>query len=206
MANNTNTLARPVVTSAMQRPIMAIGGHGSTLEDPFFPFMKGIAPGARLMPLRGTGHGIAGLGVGNSLRQIRDALKTNDPSTLYIGNSIGGPLLRKAISQVDPEGTNTQRQQIFVDPPNLNAYPFPINPPRPFSYMSPTATLIKDEVRKGIMNDTNTVSFTQGKWMNDFKHSPWINPTDPTNAANIENLTRIIKEKSKLPPTSAFIQ
>lgn len=195
----TGATPSTVTNAVPQRPVVAIGGHGSTLRDPFFPFIDQVAPGAQKIPLRGTGHGLAGLGVGNALSQIRDALRTNAPNTLFIGNSIGGPLLRKAISQVDPEGTNTQRQAIFVDPPNLDAYGFPVSPPRPFSYLSPTATLIKSQVRKGIMTDPNTVSFTQGRWMNDFKHSPWINPDDPTNAVNIQRLTEIIRSKSALP-------
>lgn len=179
-----------------QRQVVAVGGLGSTTNDNFFKEVLKIAPGAVLMPLRGTGHGLAGVGIGNASDQIRDEMnkyETNKIPALFVGHSLGASLLHNQIQKI-PSRSNIRT--ILVDAP--------YDPPWQQSpFQPPTARAITSASESGIKYAPNTLPWTGGKaimYGPNPAHTPWNNTNYPGNMERLEQMRGLIRRNMSYGP------
>lgn len=189
----TNPQASPVPQGTQ---IIAVGGMGSDPSNGFFPFVNQVAPGnVQNIPIRGTGQGIVGTGVGNARDQVRNAVRRNMAAgvpSFVVGHSFGG-LLTNDVSNEDEFKNNPLVNFLHIDPPsnqNLRFLPGA-------SLLSPSARELINARKSGAMDSTNTVNWTSGKaGVGSYPaHAPWDHPDYPGNKDRAESLLAVMKQR-----------
>lgn len=186
------------VPDALQKPVIALGGAGSTINEKFFPIIQGSgAKDITYYPLAPTQNFLGGTGIERATKEIGDLLtqKTAGGQDVVVpAHSLSGPILYNYL-RAHP---NPHVQPMYLDPPNLSWWMKPH--PKFMGKLLPTVNSIQTANDAGIAGDTNTVNWTSGHWLsNKAGHSPWNYPDAPGSQQRMNDLTNLLRSRITMP-------
>lgn len=192
-----------VVPSGSTSPkVIAIGGMGSTFDDPYFTSIKNVSPNVVQIPSKGVPISVL-------TQQIKDAITEHTAGgrpVVAVGHSLGASVLRNVMNE-NLGGRWAGVTPMYLDPPTNT--PWPRNP---ITSIEPSVGAINLAADSGIGDDPNTINWTGGKaimYGPNNAHAPFAHPNSPGNDQRVIDFQNALSKnlgltnRFSLPPADA---